>query len=414
MTRTLALPVGRVFSPRSLMLGCALSLAACGTQTTAPPPVAITTVVAAPAPTPAPNIALPHDEAVMAAAKKIFSSANLPSDQKFTLVIDPLLDGVTGVQSVATAAIEKRLVNLIKTDLPQVEVKPFNAANVAVQPLIFVGTFTPVNLQGKADQEKNAYRICFSLADLKTGKIIGKGLAFSKSEGVDAEPLPFFGDSPVWVNDKVIEGYIKTCQGAKVGDPIQAAYVNTVVAATAIDEAQQAYHARKYKEALALYTAALKIPAGDQPRVHGGIYLANLKLNRLENAMQAFAKLVRLGLDSQLLAVKFNFKPGSASFAADAAIQQRWLREIARQSAKQTSCIEVNGHSGRGGSETMNEQVSLLRAEYIKQKMETEVKTLKQRLSTQGFGSRKTMIGTGRDDSSDALDRRIEFKPTTC
>jgi outer membrane protein OmpA-like peptidoglycan-associated protein len=56
----------------------------------------------------------------------------------------------------------------------------------------------------------------------------------------------------------------------------------------------------------------------------------------------------------------------------------------------------------------------MLRAEYIKQRMESEVKALKQRLTAQGFGSKKAMIGTGKGDLSDALDRRIEFKPTTC
>ena len=401
-----------------LITSFVIGLVACSTQdtvnqNTAPAAPVATATVAAP-PVPAPNVALPYDEAVALAANKIIGNAKLPADQKYSLVIDPLLDGVTGAQSVTTAAMEKRLVALLKSGMPQVEVKPFSAASVATLPLILVGTFTPVNLQGKPEEARNAYRICFSLADLKTGKIISKGLAFATNDGIDASPLPFFSDSPVWLNDKVIEGYIKTCQGSKAGDPIQPAYVNTIVAATAIDEAQRAYHAKKYKEALALYSAALKISAGDQVRVHLGIYLSNLKLNRRENAMQEFAKLVQLGLDSKRLAVKFNFKPGSASFAADAAINERWVKEIAKQSAQQSSCVEVAGHSSRGGSETMNEQVSLLRAEFVKQRMETEVKALKQRLTTVGVGSKKPMIGTGKDDQSDALDRRVEFKPTAC
>jgi hypothetical protein len=31
-----------------------------------------------------------------------------------------------------------------------------------------------------------------------------------------------------------------------------------------------------------------------------------------------------------------------------------------------------------------------------------------------GVGSRQTMIGTGRDDATDALDRRVEFKVIGC
>ncbi|MES2935226.1 MAG: OmpA family protein [Pseudomonadota bacterium] len=397
-----------------------LTLSACAnSEKSAKDSANATTTVAAPANAiaaapAAPPVALPHDEAVLAATKLVFTNANLPAEQKFSLVIDPLLDGVTGVQSLATAAMEKRLVALIKADYPQVEVKPFNAANVAAQPLILVGTFTPINLQGKAEGEKDAYRICFSLADLKTAKIIGKARTFSKPEGFDSQPLPFFGDSPVWVNDKVIDGYIKMCQASKVGDAINDAYLAAITVSSAVDEAQRAYHAKKYKDALALYNAILKMPSGDQPRVQVGIYLSNLKLNRREDAMNAFAKLVRTGLDSQRLAVKFNFKPGTAGFAADAGINERWLKEIAKQSAQQTACIEVNGHSSRGNSETLNERISLQRAEFVKQRMGLEVKELKQRLTTQGFGSKKTMVGTGKDDLSDALDRRVEFKPTAC
>ncbi len=31
-----------------------------------------------------------------------------------------------------------------------------------------------------------------------------------------------------------------------------------------------------------------------------------------------------------------------------------------------------------------------------------------------GVGSRETIVGTGRDDATDALDRRVEFKPLAC
>ena len=31
-----------------------------------------------------------------------------------------------------------------------------------------------------------------------------------------------------------------------------------------------------------------------------------------------------------------------------------------------------------------------------------------------GVGSRQTMVGNGRDDASDALDRRVEFKVIGC
>ena len=379
-------------------------------------PAPATTTVASPAPAaapvPAPIVALPYAEAVQLAARDLFGKADLPPGRNWTVVIDPLVDGNTGVRSVATETMERQVAEIVRNAFPQYQVKPFTAANVATQPLIFIGTFTPINLQGKSDGDRDAYRICFALADLKTGKIVGKGFARSQMAGINPTPVAYFRDSPLWVQDKIVEGYIRTCQGTKAGDPIHPAYVDKVVAATAIDEAIQAYNDQKYRESLALYNAVLRNPAGDQPRVHAGIYLAQMKLGQRNAAMQAFGKVVQYGLGAERLAVKFNFRPGGTAFVNDGAPYELWVREIARQvAAGKAGCVEVAGHASRSGAEPMNETISLQRAEYVKQRMVTARKDLDRRVTSKGLGSRQVLVGTGNDDASDALDRRIEFKP---
>ena len=37
-----------------------------------------------------------------------------------------------------------------------------------------------------------------------------------------------------------------------------------------------------------------------------------------------------------------------------------------------------------------------------------------QRFAAKGVGSRELIVGTGKDDASDALDRRVEFKTIPC
>lgn len=379
--------------------------------TVASPAASATTAAAAPA---APPVALPHDQAVLAAAKDLFSKAKLPPGKKYSVVIDPLVDGVTGIQTVATDEMEKQVVQIVKSDFPQYEIKAFSAAAVAELPLVLIGTFTPINLQGKPEGEKDAYRVCFALADLKTGIIVSKGFARSQTGGVDSLPKPFFRDSPLWVNDQVVEGYIKTCQGTKAGDPINPAYIDKVAVATTIDEAMHAYNNKNYREALALYSSAARLAGGDQPRVNIGIYLSNLAMNKRPAAMKAFGNVVSYGLKNKRLAVKFGFRPGATGFAAVNQINDQWLKELAKQTAQQTTCVEVAGHSNRGGSEPFNERVSLQRAEYVKQRLMQQKKELAQRLKTQGYGSSQSLIGTGKNDMSDALDQRIEFKPTSC
>ena len=385
--------------------------AATASVTVAAQPAALTAPVAAV------PVALPHREAINAAARELFEKAQLPAGQKFNVVIDPLVDGSTGLQSLGTAAVEKQVASLVSSDFPNYQIKPLNSANLSAQPLVFIGTFTPINLQGKGAGERDAYRVCFALADLKTGKIVSKGFARSQTAGVDATPLPYFQDAPLWVNDKIVEGYIKTCQGTKAGDPINAAYLDKVSSIAAIDEATKAYNGKKYQESLALFNSVLRNPAGDQPRVYTGVYLSNLKLGRREPAMLAFGKIAQQGMDAKRLAVKFNFSQGGASLAKDSSPYDRWVKELAIQSSRATAtgtCMEVSAHTGRAGSEPLNQRLSLQRAEYVKQRLVTERKDLASKITAKGYGSSEALVATGRDDSSDALDRRIEFKPTAC
>ncbi len=375
-----------------------------------------TTVAAPPQPASVPValVAVPYQEAVRKAAQDLLANAKLPADQKFNLVIDPLVDGNSGMRTVATDAMEKSVIEIVQSNFKQLDVKPFNNEVVSKLPLIMVGTFTPINLQGKADGERDAYRICFALADLRTGKIISKGLARSLPEGFDPTPLPFFRDMPVWSKDNAVDGYIKTCQGTKAGDPINSAYIDAVLAASTINEATEAYQQKRYKDSLALFESVLKNPAGNQARVYAGIYLDNQKLGHKPSAMKSFGHLVNMGLNADRLSIRFDFKPGATAFTTTQYPYNKWLSVIAAQAERQTSCLEVAGHTRKGSSEQLDDRLSLQRAEFVRQKLIAVKPALASRSSAQGYGSKRAIVGTKKGDDSDALDQRIDFKKTSC
>jgi outer membrane protein OmpA-like peptidoglycan-associated protein len=405
-----------------------LALSAC--QSPAPPapgPAAATTApaaAAAPAPTPAPAPApaappppiRPYDEAVLAAATQLFGAAPAPAGTT-TLLIDPLIDGVTGAQTRATQDMGTRLAELVKSRYPNYQVQRFSAANVQRAPVVLIGTFTGVNAQRQTSGERSAYRICLALIDLKTGRILSKGLAFADPKGVDPTPLLYYQDSPANTEDPPTLGYIRTCQGTKPGEPINPQYVDRVFAAAQIAEGIEAYNARRYADALALYEAAARAPAGGQLRVYNGLYLANARLGRRAAADEAFAQLVRYSLEHKLLAVKFLFRPGTAAFVSDPAVAgpyPDWLRQIAQQTVRASVCLEVVGHTSATGAAVINERLSLLRAEEIKRRLEADAPALTGRLVARGAGSGEMKVGNGRDDASDALDRRVEFVVFDC
>jgi hypothetical protein len=383
------------------------------TPTPAPSPSPVAASPAPPAPPPPPPI-LPFDDAVLAAATNLLDKAQLPPGDRYPLVIDPLIDGVTGMQTHTTQAMGTRITQLINSRYPRYEVRDFNAANVQQGPLVLIGTFTGVNQQRKTEGMREAYRICLALADLKTGRLVSKGLAFARPEGVDPTPLAFFVDAPAVAEDGATLGYIRTCQGPKTGDPINPLYIDRIVTAATIAEAIDAYNDRKFADALKLYETARAAPGGEQLRVYTGLYLTNLRLGRTPQAASAFGDIVEQGLTTKRLGVKFLFRPGTAALWTDPRAgpvpYPLWIDEIARHAANRQSCIEVVGHTSPTGPEPLNERLSLLRAEVIRTQLQREEPGLQKRLIANGVGSRETLVGNGRDDASDALDRRVELK----
>ena len=393
------------------------SMAACTSLPSTPNSSPAPSPAAGPAP-----IAMPIDAAILKAANDLFAKAPLPSVEsgrsgKQVVVIDPLIDGVSGVQSHATQFIESRIVELVRTQYPQFDIRPFSASSVAQSPLVLIGTLTGVNQQGHVTVPREAYRIWLTLADVQSGKIVSKARAHAKPEGVDIRPTAYFQESPVLAKDPIVDGYIKTCQGSKVGDPIDPVYAKHLLAAAVLSDAIKAYNSQRYGEALDLYKSVLRTPAGEQLRVYNGLYLTHWKLGHRDEAAQAFGRMIAYGLAHEHLAVKFLFKPGSTAFWSDAQLREAypvWLQQIARHTSQHNACLEIVGHTTRTGPAPRNDRLSLLRAQYIKQRLESEAPQLSSRTRASGQGSRENLIGTATDNMTDALDRRVEFKVLGC
>jgi outer membrane protein OmpA-like peptidoglycan-associated protein len=91
-----------------------------------------------------------------------------------------------------------------------------------------------------------------------------------------------------------------------------------------------------------------------------------------------------------------------------------WLEQIANQAGGSRACMRIVGHSSYTGTPEFNEQLSKGRAERVGELLQRTVPQLSGRLTTSGMGFRENLVGSGTDDSRDALDRRVEFKFDDC
>jgi hypothetical protein len=390
------------------------SIQACYAQATSPTP-SPPQASSAPPPPPTP---IPFDDALLRAANDLFSKATVPAgSDKVELVIDPLIDAATGAQSAATRLMQERIKDLVAKSYPRFAVLPFSSEALSRAPVVLIGTFTAINNAGAPDGARDAYRICLALADLRSRSIVSKGVARARPDGVKAEPTPAFAEAPIWTNDPAIAVYIKTCQGTKLGDPIDPLYVERIATSAFVSDAILEYDDKRYREALAFYRTARQMSGGDQLRVHSGIYLSSWKLNRRTDATEAFGSLVKYGLTANKLSVRLLFKPGTTQFLDDQNITgpyPMWLSQIASQAMQNDSCIDVVGHTSNTGPAQINERLSVLRAQFIKDLLQSASPSLADRLKAVGAGSRESIVGTGRDDASDAIDRRVDFNVHRC
>ena len=366
---------------------------------------------------------LPFDQAVVQATDGLAGQTQkLPAflakvESKLAkrgVVLDPMLDSLTGQQTAATVLLENRVTERLTTQFDQFEILPFQSTSLARAQYLLTGTMTRID--AGASTKKRALRINLALTDLKTGNVVAQASAVAKDDGLDHTPLAYYRDSPVLVKDKVIEGYART-SATPPGQHGDAFYLERIASATLINEATTLYNQERYVEALGQYRSALATPTGEQLRVLNGIYLASVKLGRTADAELAFGRVVALGIAYNELGVKFLFNPGSTDFWSDSKVSGpygMWLRQIAKEGTAARVCMNVVGHTSKTGSEQSNDALSLQRAIVIRQRLSVEAAALGARTKTVGMGFRQNIVGSGTDNAVDALDRRVEFKIIPC
>ena len=337
---------------------------------------------------------------------------NITGAGKPIIVMDAVIDGVTGQQTTATRLLDTRLLERAKAGFEQFEVLPVSGDNLGKALFLIAGTLTT----GSTSGGDTGYRINLSLTEIRNGVIVAQSAARVLAKGVDSTPTSFFRDSPSLTKDRVIEGQIRTAQGA-TGSEADQVYLARLPVAALVSEAAKFYEEGKYAEALRYYESAAERAEGRQMRVLVGIYLSNTQLGRADAASAAFGRIVALGLATNNLSVKFLFRPGSTDFFPDPKVSgpyASWLKQLATELSASKACLVIVGHTSRTGSEQFNERLSLQRAASIQKRIEVISPDTTGRFQPVGMGFRENLIGSGTDDQQDSLDRRVEFKVRAC
>ncbi|MFC7736818.1 OmpA family protein [Roseomonas sp. GCM10028921] len=402
-----------VAAPRALAIIAlaALAVTGCAGRQEVPGVRAAASPVTEPAP-PVPVPALPLDTAVAELTGVLLAPAAVPGG-RVAVAIDPFIDQGTGTETEATRAVVARMAERVRRDLPAIGLLPLTPGTVNEQPLVLLGSLAT---EAGDAPPPGAFRLRVVLADLRTGRILRAATARVRAGEIDTTLAPFFRDSPGWLPDEAAAAYLRTVN-AGAGQFVDPLYRQAILVQALVAEGMVAYEAGRYAEAYENYSRAGQLPGGDQMRVYNGVYLATRALGRPQDAEVAFGRIVEFGLRHGRLSIRFLFPPGSTALlptigAGDT--NRVWLRQVARQASEKGACLELTGHASPTGSATANERLSLARAEALRARLVAMRPELRDRIRAIGLGARNPLVGTGADNASDVLDRRVEIEPVSC
>lgn len=332
---------------------------------------------------------------------------------KRLVLVDRFVDSQTGQVNVAYRRIAERVPVVMAKKLTNFSFRQMQGKDIAGADYVLAGS---VSLESHGEKNKD-YRIFASVTDLKSGMVVANARVWLRAtQDLEIAPEAVYSESPMFLADRTTLALVtttKTLPGAQA----DAAYIAQLTTNALLNEAETAYNRGEFPLATRMYSEAAIRPDGQVMRTYSGLYLVHQRTGNSKGAEKAFSDLVGLGLAAQQISVKFLFKVGSTSFMEDmnqSSQYAMWLRQIASQIVNQKVCLEVSGHTSRTGTESFNERLSLQRAELISRILIQHESSLQFRLRAVGRGFRDNVIGTGSDDSGDAIDRRVDFKITPC
>ena len=253
-------------------------------------------------------------------------------------------------------------------------------------------------------------RLQVAMVESSTGKVLTRINTYLDSAAFNAEPTQFFKDAPMYFTD----GRHRDRVGAMYGE---SRTLNEVLALQSeLANAVTAYEGNRYAEAEQGFTNIRKV-AVNHPTALTGLYQTYWRTGRKAEAEQVFSELVAAGIDAGSLSVKLLFKVGGTAFvdSADLPIQYRlWMKSVGQVVASKNKCVDVTGHASKSGSPEYNDRLSLQRAESIVTLISQTSRDARQRFKSAGRGYQETIVGTGANDATDAIDRRVEFKVRDC
>jgi outer membrane protein OmpA-like peptidoglycan-associated protein len=325
------------------------------------------------------------------------------------IVIDPFIDVESGYPVKANTRIFAIMSEEIKK---RFEITgAMEPDNLEVSEYVLNGMVT---VEREQTGQGHRYKVYGAVFEKSSGKVLASASVLVNR--FDTTPMDIYKDSPVFLKG---ENYQRHASSVKKSpdETVEKGYHDRLMIKSMQVKGDMLYEQKEYKKSLSYYDQAASSQSGQQLEVLNGQFTNLLKQGEWDRAETVYAKLIRASIaETGELASKITFNPNSlAPIESKARIYGIYIKQIAKLVAAVPSCrIQIIGHSSRTGKEAYNDNLSLQRSLWIQKQMASYVSEMINRSETIGRGFRENIVGTGTDDITDEIDRRVEFKFSNC
>lgn len=331
------------------------------------------------------------------------------SDKK-SILIGPMVNALSGEITKSGRELQTFLLWDLKSLATNRQIEPLGA-EMEARGIVVTGTVS----YDKPDPKKpddSWFLVKLSVTGDDGGSLTNVDFRINARQ-FDPTPSRFFRDSPVFLPGYTSMGTFSSASSSKA-EKTERLRLLDIEAKT--DRAVQAYEAGQYSNSEQLFSS-IHVRDSNNLTALSGIYQSLAAQKKTKAAEEALDNLIAAGIRTSKLSFRFLFRVRSVEFRDDLEIAEQyplWIRRVAAQLKQSKSCLNVQGHSSKSGTAAYNDQLSLKRAEKVIELLARNEPLLKGRLKADGFGFNKNIIGSGTDDVTDAIDRRVEFKVHTC
>lgn len=286
--------------------------------------------------------------------------------------------------------------------------------NIASADYIISGTIGLKAYPSKGEKSTTKhYYIATEARRRATANRVGQGSTWITDQDLNYTPTAIFRDSPLYLKGS------RLSPPERRPDTPAPQYAEVTLETMAIQiEGRMAYEKGDYEAARKLFNLAAERPDGQDLGTYAGLYLANYKLGRHAQADAAFRKVVAISVEKhRYLTVKYLFGVDSVDFVDRSGLKERydaWIRHIGNYFQDTQHCLLIVGHASRTGTIAYNQQLSLARAEAIRERLAQTFPAVYTRTTIEGRGFSQNIVGVGTDDEHDELDRRVELFIVDC